>query len=61
MPDFETHPIGTQEEIELSRELVKAIEQLTIQYGDGIIPHQISIPFNKLKEHYDSSHKRSDS
>ena len=61
MPDFEALPTGTQKELLLSRDLFTAIEQLTIQYGDGIIPHQISIPFNKLKEHYDSNHKRSDS
>ena len=51
MPDFETHPIGTQKEIELSRELSKAIEQWISQYGEGIIPHQISLPYNKLRDY----------
>lgn len=52
MSDFETHPIGTQKEIELSRELTKAITQLISQYGEGIIPRQISLPYHALKDHY---------
>ncbi len=60
MPDFETHPIGTQQEVVLSRELSKAIEQLIVQYGEGIIPHSISIPYNKLKSYYED-HKRPNS
>ena len=51
MSDFETHPSGTQKEIELSRELTKAIAQLINQYGEGIIPHQISVPYNKLRDY----------
>jgi len=51
MPDFESLPIGTQKEVELSRKLYKAIEQLISQYGEGIIPHHISLPFNELKVH----------
>lgn len=55
MTDFETHPLGTQKEIELSRELVKAIEQLKYQYGEGIVPPSISVPFDALKAHYGKS------
>jgi|LauGreDrversion2_6_1035139.scaffolds.fasta_scaffold287237_2 hypothetical protein len=51
MPDFETLPIGTQKEIELSRELTKAITQLISQYGDGIIPRAIALPYYALKDH----------
>ena len=51
MPDFETLPTGTQKEIELSRELTKAITQLISQYGEGIIPRQISLPYYALKDH----------
>ena len=54
MPDFETHPLGTHQEIVLSRELTKAIEQLIKQYGEDIIPHSISIPYNELKVFYES-------
>lgn len=50
MPDFDVLPPGTQKEILLSRDLFMAIEQLTKQYGKGIIPHQILIPYNKLKQ-----------
>ena len=51
MSDFETNPIGTQKEIELSRKLKKAIEQLISQYGEGIVPHQISVPYNNLRDY----------
>jgi hypothetical protein len=51
MSDFEVCPIGTQKEIELSRELTKAITQLISQYGEGIIPREISLPFNALKNY----------
>jgi hypothetical protein len=51
MSDFETHPIGTQKEIELSRQLSKAIEQLISQYGEGIVPRQISVPYHALRDY----------
>ena len=51
MSDFETNPIGTQKEIELSRKLTKAIEQLISQYGEGIVPHQISVPYSNLRDY----------
>ena len=50
MSDFEVCPTGTQKEIELSRDLIKAITQLISQYGEGIIPRQISLPYNALKD-----------
>jgi hypothetical protein len=51
MSDFESHPVGTQKEIELSRELYKAITQLISQYGEGIIPREVSLPYHALKDH----------
>ena len=51
MSDFETHPLGTQKEIELSRALVKAITQLIRQFGEGIVPREISLPYQALKDH----------
>jgi hypothetical protein len=51
MPDFEVCPIGTQKEVELSRELSKAITQLISQYGEGIIPREISLPYRALKDY----------
>ena len=51
MSDFETHPLGTQKEIELSRELTKAITQLISQFGEGIVPREISLPYYALKDH----------
>jgi len=53
MSDFETSPIGTQKEVLLARVLVKAIDQLIEQYGDGIIPHSILNPYLDLKDHYE--------
>ena len=58
MSDFETHPPGTRKEIELSRDLVKAIEQLIKQYGEGIVPPSISVPYNALKAYYGKSNQR---
>lgn len=54
MSDFETHPFGTHDEVVLSRELAKAIEQLITQYREGIIPHSILVPYQKLKTHYEN-------
>ena len=51
MTDFETRPLGTQKEIELSRVLYKAITQLISQYGEGIIPREVSLPYHALKDH----------
>ena len=39
--DFEVHPIGTAEELKLSRQLSAAIAQITHQYGDGIVPESV--------------------
>lgn len=52
MADFETHPIGTHEEIVRSRELANAIQQLMDQYGEGIIPHSILAPYKRLYQMY---------
>ena len=49
--DFEVHPIGTANEIKLSRQLSSAIEQITHQYG-GVVPHNVMLAYNKLYEHY---------
>ena len=51
MFNFEVCPIGTQKEVELSRELYKAITQLISQYGEGIIPREVSLPYHALKDH----------
>ena len=51
MPDFEVCLIGTQKEIELSRELSKAITQLISQYREGIIPREILLPYHALKDY----------
>ena len=52
MPDFETHPRGTYEEIKHSRILANAIQQLLDQYGEGIIPHSILVPYKQLYNIY---------
>jgi hypothetical protein len=51
MSNFEVCPTGTQKEVELSRELYKAITQLISQYGEGIIPREVSLPYYALKDH----------
>jgi hypothetical protein len=49
--DFETHPVGTREEIRLSRDLARAIDQVIKQYGI-VVPQSVIVPYNKLLEHY---------
>ena len=39
------------EEIRLSRELAKAIEQITAQYG-GVVPESVYSAYLKLVDHY---------
>ena len=52
MKDFEVHQIGTTMEIKYSRELANAIEQITQQYGSGIIPTPVLKAYLELKNHY---------
>ena len=52
MKDYEVHPIGTSTEIKYSRVLVDAIEQITQQYGNGIVPNSVFNAYCKLKAHY---------
>ena len=52
MKDFEVHPIGTYTEIKYSRELANAVEQITQQYGNGIVPNSVLNAYLKLKQHY---------
>lgn len=52
MSDFETHPVGTAREINLSRALATQIEQVMQQYGPGILPHNVVNAYNKLYEYY---------
>jgi hypothetical protein len=52
MNDFEVHPRGSFTEVKLSRELVNAIEQVTQQYGSGIIPTPVLKAYLELKNHY---------
>jgi hypothetical protein len=51
MSDFEVHPIGTAQEIKLSRDLAREIEQVTRQYGN-VVPENVLNAYYKLKEYY---------
>jgi hypothetical protein len=51
MSDFEVHPIGTTEEIKLSRELSTQIEAILYDYGK-VIPHNVYNAYMKLKDFY---------
>jgi len=51
--DFEVHPIGTAEELKLSRQLSAAIAQITHQYGDGIVPESVLKAYKQLTDYYD--------
>ena len=48
--DFEVHERGTAEELRRSRDLVNAIEQLIIQYGEGIIPRSVLEKYKPLRQ-----------
>ena len=50
--DFEVHPIGTANEIKLSRQLSSEIEQITQQYGDGIVPNSVFKAYKELIDYY---------
>lgn len=52
MADFETHPIGTAEEIKLSRHLYNTIDQLIEQWGHGILQPEIFRAHTALTECY---------
>ena len=58
MADFETHPIGTAEEIRLSRKLSAAISELQVSWGDRIIPVEITRAQEALVECYMRQLKR---
>jgi len=49
--DYETHPTGTAQEIKLSRDLARAIDQIIKQYGI-VVPQSVIKPYNRLLEHY---------
>ena len=52
MSDFETHPRGTAAELTASRVLARTIEQLTKQYGTGILPIDVIQAYAKLNDVY---------
>lgn len=58
MSDFETHPIGTAEEIRLSRELYNVIDQMKEQWGDEIIAPTIRKAHDALFKCYMEQLKR---
>jgi hypothetical protein len=49
--DFETHPVGTAQEIKLSRDLARAVDEIIKQYG-LVVPNSVVAPYNRLLEHY---------
>lgn len=52
MSKFESCPAGTFEEIRLSRELVREMEQMIEQYGKGIFPISVLQAYNRLYGHH---------
>jgi hypothetical protein len=51
--DFEVHPIGTAEEIKLSRQLCAAVAKTTYLYGDVSVTEPILKAYKKLTDYYD--------
>lgn len=54
MNDFEIVERGTIRELELLRNVARAIEQVTYQF-DKVIPGSVTIEFEKLKAYYESN------
>lgn len=52
MSDFEVHPIGTAEEIRLSRALANAINEEAAQWEMGLFPHSVRLAYQRLEDHY---------
>lgn len=52
MKDFEVLPRGSTEEIRLSRELMKVMNQTAESYGKGIFPSNVIIWFDALNAHH---------
>ena len=52
MSYFEVHARGTTEEIRLSRELARSIEQITHQFGNGIVPQSVFRAYQELIDFY---------
>lgn len=53
MSDFEVVERGTITELQLARNLARAIEEITFQYN-RVLPYSVMVAYNKLKEHYES-------
>lgn len=52
MSDFETHPIGTADEIRCARELHDAMKEVIESYGPGIFPVNVLQAYNRLYGQY---------
>jgi len=50
--DFEVHEIGTALELKLCRALVEDMNQVSKQYGRGILPSNVVDKLNKLNAFY---------
>lgn len=50
--DFEVCPIGTRQELELYRDLFYIIQRNKKQWGEGIVPYDITQQYNKICKHY---------
>lgn len=51
--NFEVHEIGTARELRLYRKLLSEIDQLSFQYGEGIIPNALHNTIKELKRFYE--------
>lgn len=50
--DFEVHSIGVARELKLSRELADTIQQMTEQFGEGIVPYSVLEAYQRLRAHH---------
>jgi hypothetical protein len=52
MRDFETLPHGSIKELELSRNLIRVMQQTVKSYGKGIFPRDVITCYDALIEHH---------
>lgn len=52
MSDFETCPLGTKDEIKLSRELADTIKEVIEAHGEGILPLLVVQAYKRLYGQY---------
>lgn len=60
MNDFEVHHIGTSKELQMTRELIVQLKQVTDQYGIWLLPQPARTTFQNILKFYDNILEKED-